>query len=259
LPKELSTIHEPYCSTDSFNGRGPAAGGCALSQQKDETTIAQQDILEQQQLLLDEQGQQLQSLVQAQRLMSEQMQSLQTQVADMHSIVTRKDLGAEPLETRESPIVELPVPALALGADNKLVIGRVEWAWLDIANQRFKARIDTGAASSLLYAADIQPFERNGSKWVRFQIPTVGEDRLFESPLVRIKKIRQTNDGEVEKRPVVRLMVRIGDIIEDVEFNLSDRDSMIYPILLGRSFLQDIAVVDVSQKFTQPKVELASP
>lgn len=145
----------------------------------------------------------------------------------------------------------------AIIQDEKVVLGRNEWVWIDELGQSLKARIDTGATTSSLSAADVQPFERDGDKWVRFSLARDGLEspRVFETPLLRFVKIRQASLDGLERRAVVRLKVRIGDIVEVSEFTLADRNNMNYPILLGRSFLRDIAVVDVARKFTQPKLE----
>lgn len=56
-----------------------------------------------------------------------------------------------------------------------------------------------------------------------------------------------------ERRYVVRLPIQLGEFIEEAEFTLADRANMRYPVLLGREFLRDVAVVDVSKKYTQAK------
>jgi hypothetical protein len=37
------------------------------------------------------------------------------------------------------------------------------------------------------------------------------------------------------------------------EFTLADRSGMVYPVLLGREFLQDMTLIDVGKKFLQVK------
>ncbi|WP_264769115.1 RimK/LysX family protein [Klebsiella pneumoniae] len=38
--------------------------------------------------------------------------------------------------------------------------------------------------------------------------------------------------------------IQIGDLKEQTEFTLTDRTHLTYPLLLGRSFFKDVAVVD---------------
>lgn len=139
---------------------------------------------------------------------------------------------------------------------DKVVVGRNEWIWLDLLQRNLKARIDTGALSSSLSATDVQPFERDGSDWIRFRVPD--EDHadggdVYEAPLVRRVKIRQASTEDLERRPVILLQVRLGEHVEETEFNLTNRENMLYPLLLGRNFLRDVMVVDVAKKFTQDK------
>ena len=43
----------------------------------------------------------------------------------------------------------------------------------------------------------------------------------------------------------------MGEVTRLVEVNLADRTGFEYPLLIGRDFLRDVAVVDVSEKYTQ--------
>ena len=49
------------------------------------------------------------------------------------------------------------------------------------------------------------------------------------------------------------MWVVVGDLKEQTEFTLADRTHLTYPLLLGRSFFKDIAVVDVSRTYIQGK------
>ncbi|WP_223144991.1 ATP-dependent zinc protease family protein [Teredinibacter waterburyi] len=233
------------------------ASGCTFSNQKN-TDAALQEKAEQlarHSDLLLEQAEQLDSLQFSQQALTEQLELMQLQIQDVHEVVT----GESAPVTASVPVGS---PA-AIPVDNtsdvqpkttdKLVLGRVEWVWLPVAQQRYKARIDTGAATSSISAVDVQRFERDGKRWVRFTVPGEGGSQAFETPLLHHKKIRQASLEELERRPVVELLVQVGDKVEGVEFTLTDRNKMLYPVLLGRNFLQDFAMVDVSLKFTQSR------
>ena len=75
----------------------------------------------------------------------------------------------------------------------------------------------------------------------------------YEARLVKTTKIKQASADEIEERAVVKLMVSVGEIKEEVTFTLTDRANMNYPVLLGRNFLNDIVVVDVSKVFTRKR------
>ena len=80
--------------------------------------------------------------------------------------------------------------------------------------------------------------------------------RATHPPLVRHVRVRQASADDLDRRPVVRLTVRIGDMTEKAEFTLKDRSGMTFPVLLGRVYLKDIAVVDVAREYIQPKPKL---
>lgn len=144
------------------------------------------------------------------------------------------------------------VPDLKAGM---VALGSLEYLYIDVIKSEFTARIDTGATTSSINAADMQEFDRNGKRWVRFHVLDDNDPearKWVEAPIIRHVKIRQsTEDKKLERRAVVELRIKIGSIHEKAQFTLADRSQMDYPILLGREFIQDIAVVDVSRKFIQ--------
>ncbi len=138
-----------------------------------------------------------------------------------------------------------------------VTLGSLEKVYIDIVKSYFIARVDTGATTSSINAVDLQEFERDGKKWVKFHVSqeqAAAEDRKWvEAPIVRRVKIRQSSSNDLERRPVIELWVKIGSVHEKTQFTLSDRTLMDYPILLGREFIQDVALVDVSRDFIESK------
>lgn len=126
------------------------------------------------------------------------------------------------------------------------VVGATEWVHLPATGQSYRARVDTGAQTSSLNAADIQNFERDGQPWVRFAVPhPEQQETVLEAPRVRDARIRQVSADQVERRPVVRLMMALGTWPpREVEFTLTDRSHMEHPLLLGREFLNGRVLVD---------------
>ncbi len=108
-----------------------------------------------------------------------------------------------------------------------------------------EAKLDTGAETSSLDAIDIRRFRRKGKSWVRFTVEDHdnGDDVRLERPLLRRVLIKR-HDGDSQRRSVVSLTVCLGDHRREVEFSLIDRSQFDYPVLLGRSALAGIAVVD---------------
>ncbi len=140
--------------------------------------------------------------------------------------------------------------------DDKTILGQSEWVYISTTKSNYKGRIDTGAATSSINAVDIERFERDGKKWVRFNLShEKGLDpQIVEAKIERIAKIIQSSKpGEETERPVVKLHVRIGDVTHQTEFTLTDRTHMVYPVLIGRTFMQDVVLVDVSKEYIHPK------
>ena len=151
-----------------------------------------------------------------------------------------------------------PAPAPAANELNgRVIIGETEWIWLAPPGHHYKARVDSGAATSSLSAKEIREFERNGKPWVSFVLQHDDEIETpveIKAPLSRYIKIRQASADGTERRPVVRLRVNLGpNLQQDAEFSLTDRSDMTYPILLGREFLRDITLIDVGKQFLHPK------
>ena len=149
------------------------------------------------------------------------------------------------------------LPANPIG--DKLLVGQEVWILIKAVNTVYSARVDTGAATSSISALDITPFEKDGNSWVRFRVVNDADDEGIEveAPLVRHAHISQASAEEIDKRPVVKLAIQIGNFSEDAEFTLNDRTAMTYPVLLGREFLKDVAVVDVGKKNVHDKPEVA--
>ncbi|RDB43321.1 ATP-dependent zinc protease [Halomonas sp. DQ26W] len=145
-------------------------------------------------------------------------------------------------------------------ADKELV-GRAEWIGLADIGTYLRARIDSGANTSSLSAKEITRFERDGEDWVRFKLG-INEDDIvvddvrnewIEAPVER--RVRIVQAAGSESRPVVSLLMTLGSIREPVEFTLNDRTHLNYPVLLGRRFLMDIALIDVAETYLHPRPE----
>lgn len=133
------------------------------------------------------------------------------------------------------------------------VIGAVEKVRVDPPGIHLDARIDTGATTSSIHADDRQEFERDGRRWVRFTLSEVSDEGLrhIELPVERTVLIKRHN-AEAARRYVVRMWVTLGDIREHIEVTLADREDFEYSLLIGRNFLTDTALVDVSRQYLVP-------
>lgn len=137
----------------------------------------------------------------------------------------------------------------SIGAD-VMLIGQVEYADIMPLGLRQKARIDTGAETTSVGAINIEEFERDGRKWVKFGVALRDSDEVieFKAPLLRTASIKRHNADNVQ-RPVVQMRLAIGGLEQTLEVTLADRSDFEFPVLIGRNFLDGRALVDVSKKF----------
>ena len=132
--------------------------------------------------------------------------------------------------------------------DKELVFGWEEWVELPgLGLPAVRAKIDTGAKSSSIHAFMIEPYGREGKQRVRFGVHPVPERPdivvYCSAELVDQREITSSN-GETELRYIIRTLLRIGGQEWPIEISLTNRESMQYRMLVGRSALSDNIIVD---------------
>lgn len=148
-------------------------------------------------------------------------------------------------------IVEVPVAVAATAGELGLpVIGAVEWASVEPGNLRMEARIDTGAETTSIHAENITLVERDGKRYVRFDLLDTESQLVPMEVRLRRRVLIKQHTGEPERRYVVRMWVTLGETRSRIDVTLSDREDFEYPLLIGRNFLVDAMVVDVSRQHT---------
>lgn len=191
---------------------------------------------------------------------SDYIDSLESEVISLRDQVnavqdTMKQQHKQRQQVKTTSAAAPAVQAIPQQPRQELVLGSVESVYVDALKQHFDARVDTGAATSSLNAVNIEEFERNGKEWVKFQLQKTDNSEAtepaIEVPVLRYVKIRQATTEEPVRRAVVQLWVKVGKIHEKAQFTLADRSQMTHPVLLGRAFIRDIALVDVSKQYVQ--------
>ena len=159
----------------------------------------------------------------------------------------------ERIVTKEVP-AKLPPMATTAGKMHLPIVGAVEWAAVGRSELMMEARIDTGADTTSIHADNIQLVEKDGRRYVRFVLvePETGRQVRQELRLRRRVLIKQSN-GLRDRRFVVRMWVAVGDARSHIDVNLTDRSDFEYPMLIGRNFLTDSLIVDVSRHHTIDK------
>lgn len=139
--------------------------------------------------------------------------------------------------------------------DKELVFGWQEWVELPgLGLPAVQAKIDTGARSSSIHAFMIEPYGRANKPRVRFgvhPIPDQPDITVFcSAELVGQREITSSN-GETELRYIIRTPMRIGGQEWPIEISLTNRESMQYRMLVGRTALRDNIIVDPNNSCVQ--------
>ena len=138
-----------------------------------------------------------------------------------------------------------------------LTVGWREWLSLpELGLPWIKAKIDTGARTSCLHAFQVTPFTRDDEKWVRFGIHPHQKDsetEVFCEAKVIDERIVSDSGGHKENRYVIMTKVVLSDQHWPIEISLTNRDTMKFRMLLGRTAMNNRIIVNASKSYLHGK------
>lgn len=136
-------------------------------------------------------------------------------------------------------------------------LGWREWAALpELGIPRIKCKVDTGARSSALHAFYLEPYSSNGTEHIRFGIHPLQRRTDRECiccAKILDKRMVMDSGGHQENRYVIETTVILGDTSWPIEITLTDRDTMRFRMLLGRTAIRDRFLVDPASSYLAGK------
>ncbi|HEY5604257.1 MAG TPA: ATP-dependent zinc protease [Gammaproteobacteria bacterium] len=140
----------------------------------------------------------------------------------------------------------------------KIMIGWREWVALpEFAIPHLKAKVDSGARTSALHAYYIKPYKRKGELRIKFGLhPYQNSTRIAADCDARVVDYRTVMDsgGHREKRYVISTPLEIGGQVWQIEVTLTNRETMKFRMLLGRTAMDKRVIVDPGRSYLLGKL-----
>jgi len=165
---------------------------------------------------------------------------------------------AQGLITAASPITA--EGSTTAEGSKKVRLGWREWVALpDLGIGLIKAKVDTGARTSCLHTFRTEPYTEHGERRVKFWVhPTQNDLQEVIECDARVLDERNVSDsgGHKELRQVVETNLVVGDQSWPIEMTLTNRDSMRFRMLIGRTAMAGRAIVCPEASYLAGQPEL---
>ena len=128
------------------------------------------------------------------------------------------------------------------------IMGWREWVSLpSLRIVAIRAKLDTGAKTSALHAWDINVFEVEGQKQIRFRVLPMQSEGvtpvLCEAPLSDRRWVTSSS-GTRELRYIIETTLQIGRKSWPIELSLTNREGLEFPMIIGREAMRSRLIVD---------------
>ena len=134
-----------------------------------------------------------------------------------------------------------------------IVIGWREWIALPaLGIEKIKAKIDTGARTAALHAFSLRLFHLEGKDKISFDIHPLqhSTEKVITCTADVIDKRWVTDSGgHKEERFVIETPISLGKELWMIEVTLTERETMLFRMLLGRGSLRGRFAVDPARSF----------
>jgi len=113
-----------------------------------------------------------------------------------------------------------------------------------------EAKVDTGAASSVLHCNSYKVVKEDGQDWIICELIInfeTEETKTLKLKLYKTKLVK-SSFGQEEKRFYIRTTATLYDQVFGIKISFRNRSQMTYPMLLGKNFLYKRFLVDVSKE-----------
>ncbi|QEG36708.1 hypothetical protein Pr1d_40440 [Bythopirellula goksoeyrii] len=163
--------------------------------------------------------------------------------------ITKSDLKRAKLDLVEES--DLPNLEPRNREDEKLTIGAIARVTETQSELPFLARVDTGAASCSMHCEEweideeAESMEENIGKDIRVLISNDENESQWVDSRIEHCVVVKTSEKR-ETRYKVPMTLRWKDFEKEVVVTLNNRGHMVYPLLLGRNFLENDFVVDIT-------------
>ena len=141
-----------------------------------------------------------------------------------------------------------------------LELGWREWVALpELGIPALKCKVDTGARSSALHAFSVEEFYKDEKLWVRFGIHPRQRDEEHviwcEAPVSDVRKVTDSG-GHTTERYFITTEIVMGEQCFPISMSLTNRDTMLFRMLLGREAMKGRFLVNPSASYRQGKKTL---